>query len=86
MRLESQQASAAALYGLSVALVGLTINYLPLELVIAAQHRLLASGDLDASAAAVDAAIVLGYSVEVGSRSLPGVILDHTGCHQLNRV
>lgn len=75
MRFESQ-ASTAALFALSAVLVGLAINHLPVELVVAAQHRLLASGTFDASSsssssATADAAIVLGYSVEEGVPTLP---------------
>lgn len=78
------QASTAALFALSAVLFGLAINQLPVELVVAAQHRLLASGTFDASfssstsaaasataTATADAAIVLGYSVEEGVPTLP---------------
>ena len=61
----------AALFALMAVLAHVTINYVPLEYVVAAQQSAFATGTRLSPEEAVDAAVVLGYSVEAGTPTLP---------------
>ena len=69
----------AALFALMAVLAHVTINYVPLEYVVAAQQSAFATGTRLSPEEAVDAAVVLGYSVEAGTPTLPLVARVHLG-------
>ena len=69
----------AALVALAAVLTHVTVNYVPLEYVVAAQQSSFATGTRLSPEDAVDAAVVLGYSVEAGTPTLPLVARVHLG-------
>ena len=69
----------AALVALAAVLTHVTVNYVPLEYVVAAQQSAFATGTRLSPEDAVDAAVVLGYSVEAGTPTLPLVARVHLG-------
>lgn len=69
----------AALVALAAMLTHVTVNYVPLEYVVAAQQSAFATGTRLSPEDAVDAAVVLGYSVEAGTPTLPLVARVHLG-------